>query len=87
MKREYVKPVYLAEEFGFAQTIADVCIGDKGENVPLHESKNTCAWLVDGETAIFFSSVAACKFPLDPNGSYDEFCYNAPEGTVNMFAS
>ena len=88
MKKKYIKPEYLAEKFGFAQTIAEVCSGDWGDSYPTHLSKNSCAWAHDGgEEFIFLATVDACTTPLDENASFEGICYNTPANGTTVFAS
>lgn len=87
MKRKYVKPAYLAEEFGFAQTIAQVCTGDRNDSYPTHASKDSCAWAIDGDIFVFITSVAACTHPIASDGDYSDICYNTPTNGTAVFAS
>lgn len=88
MKKVYKKPSYVAEMFGFSQTIADTCYDVRGDSYANHWTKQTCAWLIYGESAVFIAGNDKCAdHALEPNTQWGDFCYNAPDAGINVFAS
>ena len=86
MKKAYVKPEIMFENFSLSTNIAGDCEGIVG-----NASKGTCAVLGTGDIAIFDGTVSACVFtPTDVGEKEDEWdgnCYHVPTEYNNLFNS
>ena len=83
MKKTYKKPMMIVERFTLSQTIATGC----GENLegwgePLHATKAVCAW--DSNGFHMFQEASICE---NASEIWEFICYNAPEGSYNIFHS
>ncbi len=88
MKKKYIKPQIIIENFSLSTTIAGDC-----ESIVSNPSKGTCAIVGSGGMTIFDGGVAnnACKFTPEGMGSpkdeWDGFCYHVPTEYNNLFNS
>ncbi|MBQ8856548.1 MAG: hypothetical protein IJ024_00235 [Lachnospiraceae bacterium] len=86
MKKKYVKPQIVFEDFSLNTSIAGDCEGIVG-----NPSKGTCAVIGTGNIAIFDGTVSACVFtPTDIGGTEDKWdgaCYHVPTEYSNLFNS
>lgn len=89
MKSKYVKPELIMENFSLCQSIASGCDGHGASatmGAPLYASKDVCAWDVGG-LAVFSNDVFACFIKVGPNDSYNNYCYDNPNGGITIFTS
>ena len=87
MKKKYVKPQIIFEDFSLNTDIAGDC-----ESIVGNASKGTCAVIGTGNIAVFDGTVSACVFtPTDMGGKeedkWDGFCYHVPTEYNNLFNS
>ncbi|MBQ8813372.1 MAG: hypothetical protein IJZ85_02590 [Lachnospiraceae bacterium] len=87
MKKAYVKPEIMFENFSLSTNIAGDCEGIVG-----NPSKGTCAVLGTGGIAVFDSKVgSACEYtPTEMGGTEDQWdgaCYHVPTEYNNLFNS
>jgi len=83
MKKKYSKPRIVIEDFAIAQNIAQNC-GYAGGSQYTHSNPDSgCAWWYESVTV--FSS--GCDVPLDPEGGFEDLCYNNPDGKTAVFGS
>ena len=87
MKKTYVKPEIMFEDFTLCSNIAAAC-----ESTVDSQSKGQCAVIGTGNINIFDGTVSACDYdPTDlPGGTtdmYNGFCYHVPTDTSNLFGS
>lgn len=93
MKKEYVKPGIIIEDFVLAQNISNGCGAVPGGNTlgkPTHWDTTTCGWdLNDGTNCIIWvqQEGGVCTFNWSPEASYDGICYNNPGGGNSIFNS
>ena len=86
MKKTYVKPEIVFENFSLTQNIAGGC-----EGIVDNPSKGNCAVIGSGNQFIFDGSIGQCEFsPEELNGESDKwngFCYHVPTEYNNLFNS
>ena len=89
MKKEYCKPDVFVESYRLAQSIADSCGIDPAApgtlGKPTHGNPSVCGWDVGG--LIIWTSNGVCNIIADENEEVDGSCYNAPSGSIRLFAS
>lgn len=84
MKKAYVKPMIMFENFSLTTNIASGC-----EKIVGNPSKDTCGISgSDGET-LFGEIYGGCDFDWESlyGDNYDGFCYHNPTDTNNLFNS
>ena len=79
MKKAYIKPDIIFEDFTLSTSIAAGC--GKPTETP---SWNMCG-VVFGPMNLFLSSISACTDPVE-DGSYG-YCYHNPSDLTNLFNS
>ena len=87
MKKTYVKPEIMFEDFTLCSNIATSC-----ESIVGSHTKGECHIMGTGNIAIFDVSIDGCYYyPTDlPGGTtdmYDGFCYHVPTESNNLFNS
>lgn len=86
MKKKYVKPVIIFENFSLSTNIAGDCESTVG-----NPSKGTCAVIGTGDIYMFSGTVTQCDYkPEDLGGEEDKwngFCYHVPTEYNNLFNS
>ena len=84
MKKKYVKPQIIIENFSLSETIAAGC--EVKTNLP---SANTCGLDFSG-LSVFFDGMTGCSMITvsknEGDGQWDKICYHVPTGE-NIFAS
>lgn len=90
MKKKYMKPGIIIEDFKIAQNIATSCGINPGTGTnygtPLHADPYTCAW-DDGIDTFWTENVLTCGEKYDSDVPIGGICYNNPEGGMKVFAS
>lgn len=86
MKKTYVKPEILFENFSLNTSIASGC-----EEIIDNQSKGDCG-LDFGDIVIFVSQATGCTTNKGvvvegDDGDYNGLCYHVPQGTNNLFNS
>lgn len=83
MKKTYVKPEIVFEDFSLCNSIATNC-----ELVIDTQSRGTCGQPIEGLPGqfLFIDTVEACNRPI-PDEALDGFCYHIPMGGPNIFNS
>lgn len=82
MKRTYEKPVLNIERFVLSQTIAHNCGDNLDFSMATTKTIESCGWDIGGTVIFMYDGI--CDFQTD---AFDDLCYNAPEGGVNVFNS
>lgn len=84
MKKTYVKPQILFENFSLDTNIAGDC-----ESIVGNPAKDTCGVPGSDGSSLFSTSVSGCDFDWDglAGDNYDGFCYHAPTDENNLFNS
>lgn len=86
MKKAYVKPEIMFENFSLSTNIAGDC-----ESIVGNASKGVCAVLGTGDVAIFSETMNACDYTTESRGNasdtYDGFCYHVPTSDKTLFNS
>lgn len=82
MKKEYIKPVIVFENFSLSTNIAAGCEGIVG-----NPSKDACAVTGTGGIAIFNTELQGCNMEPFEEDSWDGFCYHVPTEYKNLFNS
>lgn len=88
MKKSYVKPQVLFEDFQLSASIANGCTPDIW--LQINSSRGTCGYSYTGMT-LFTDGDAVCKkenggTPVKDDGTYG-VCYHVPEETYRLFTS
>lgn len=88
MKAKYVKPALVMERFELTQAIANGCNADPNSSIgdPMHYTKTTCAWNVNGTLIFIAGSGTGCMFG-DAETQWSGLCYNNPDGGQTIFGS
>ena len=88
MKKRYVKPGIIIEDFKIAQSISAGCgaAHDSSLGGPTQWGKTTCGWDAGG-TVIWTASNNGCIMKVAENAEGFGVCYNNPEGGINIFGS
>ena len=82
MKKQYVKPLIIIENFSLNTDIAGDC-----EEIVGNPTKGTCAIESTGGVTYFDGKVgSACDY-MESDDKYDEFCYHVPTEDKNLFNS
>lgn len=82
MKKQYSKPGIIIEDFKIVESISAGCGKTDGAN----HSEGDCGWRFDSETVIWTDALAnKCNLIWDP--TYEDVCYNNPEGLIKAFSS
>lgn len=86
MKKKYMKPEIMFEDFSLNTSIAANC-----EGIVNNANKGTCAVIGTGDIYMFSGTVSQCDFkPEDMGGEedkWDGFCYHVPTEYNNLFNS
>ena len=84
MKKVYVKPEIVFEDFSLCASIAAGCELD----TPLPSYEENCGYPIGGDRSPYtvFVSESTCTHP-EPEGFYNGFCYHAPYDYNNVFNS
>lgn len=88
MKKKYMRPTVLIEQFTLAAHIANCGAGGNHDNAlgtPTHGSINNCGWKVPTGLVIF-TQKGACQ-ELVGEGEYGDYCYNNPNPSYKVFSS
>lgn len=80
MKKAYVKPDIIFEDFTLSTSIAAGC--ERQTDTP---SWNMCG-VAFGNMNLFLSSISACTDPVEDDGSLG-YCYHNPSDLTNLFNS
>lgn len=80
MKKEYVKPIVVFEDFSMSKNIAAGCELD----TPLPSSVDGCGYPTRGGN-VFLEGTQCDVYPQD--GMYNGFCYHVPYENNNLFNS
>lgn len=88
MKKRYVKPGIIIEDFKIAQSISAGCgAAHNGEfGGPTQWSNKTCGWSIQEGIVMWIDSDHGCTIPTGETAEGTGVCYNAPEG-ANIFGS
>ena len=85
MKKKYMKPEIMFEDFSLNTSIAGSC-----ESIVGNPSKDSCGIITSGGDVVF-NEGAGCVFtPVDMGGKDDEwdgFCYHVPIDSKTLFYS
>lgn len=90
MKKTYVKPGIIIENFSLAQNIASGCSVDRNRHFgdPNQASKYTCGWVDNEFGDVIFLEKGPCKTPgITEDTTVEGLCYNAPAAGVSIFGS
>ena len=89
MKKTYMKPIIIIENFSLAQSIANGCKVDDSRHFgdPNMWSKTTCGWIAPEFGDIIFIKDGICNNIVDPNVEINGVCYNAPTAGTVVFGS
>ena len=86
MKKEYMKPMIVFEDFSVDTNIAGTC-----ESIVGNPTKGTCAVIGTGDIYMFHDTISQCDFTPagegDALGMYNGFCYHVPTEYNNLFNS
>lgn len=87
MKKRYVKPGIIIEDFKIAQSISAGCGAAHNSSLggPTQWDKTSCGWNAGG-AVIWIDEPHGCTVPTDEDGVVNGFCYNSPAG-ANIFGS
>ena len=87
MKKRYVKPGIIIEDFKIAQSISAGCAAahDSSLGGPTQWGKTTCGWDAGG-AVVWTQENTHCTIKAKEDATDYVFCYNAPEG-ANIFGS
>lgn len=83
MKKEYVKPIVVFEDFTLNTNIAGSC----EVKTNLH-ARGSCGWIPNDRWTsgpIFTDASTGCA--VTPSGTYDTLCYHVPNEANNLFNS
>lgn len=81
MKKEYMKPTIVFEDFTLSTNIAAGC-----DSIVGNPSQGTCGIPGTGGICIFSTPETGCNILFD-DGSYDGLCYHVPTEGNNLFNS
>ena len=83
MKKKYVKPEIMFENFTLSNHVAGDC-----ELKPDTQNNNDCGLFFEGVGNVFLSGMGGCKDEQvgTDDGSYNTICYHVPDG-YNLFNS
>ena len=84
MKKEYVKPIVVFEDFTLNTNIAGSC--EAKTNL---QARGGCGWIPDDRWtlgAIFTDASTGCEVTPSKAG-YDTLCYHVPDESYNLFNS
>lgn len=91
MKAKYTKPQLCVEYFSLTQSVAMACAWnsqvDTGLGYPTHGEPSSCAWVEPAAGEKIWMSTPICDGDYPENLDGGNFCYNAPAGNVQVFAS
>lgn len=91
MKKEYIKPGIIIEDFTISQSISAGCGAHPGGNStgkPNHWNKTTCGWQVGNGIVLWLDELAnPCTEGNEENEIVSGICYNNPEGGNSIFSS
>lgn len=86
MKKTYVKPEIMFEDFTLCSNIASTC-----ESIVNNSNKGTCAIQSSGGINLFDGTIDACDYDTTDFGNasdtYNGFCYHVPTDTTTLFNS
>ncbi|WP_455543005.1 hypothetical protein [Intestinibacter sp.] len=88
MKKKYIKPGIVIEDFKLSQSISAGCGAAHDSNLggPTQWSISTCAWDAGG-AIIWTESNAKCNIKLEEDADGFGVCYNNVDGGANIFGS
>ena len=81
MKKRYIKPEIIIEDFSLNMSIAGDC--ERKTNL---QSNNVCG-MEFGTSTVFIQGVEGCQKKVKPTGQYDGICYHNPSDNNNLFNS
>ena len=87
MKKTYVKPEIMFEDFTLCSNIATGC-----ESIVGSPTKGSCAVESSGGIKLFDNTIPACDYSATdvgfaPDTYYNKFCYHVPTESNNLFNS
>lgn len=87
MKKVYIKPEIMFEDFTLSTNIAGDCEGEFVNNA----TKGACAVIGTGGVMIFSENMGVCEFTPGAFGQADDtwngLCYHVPNAEHNLFNS
>lgn len=88
MKKEYMKPRIIIEDFELSQNISAGCGAAHNSNLggPTQWGKTTCGWNAGG-AVIWTEGNKGCTVKAEEDAEELGVCYNNPEGGMNIFGS
>ena len=81
MKKAYLKPEIIFEDFTLSESIAGDC-----DTIVNNSTRGVCAYVTRTGLNVFMSSIDACSTTED-DGDYNGFCYHNPIESQNLFNS
>lgn len=81
MKKKYIKPIVIFENFSLSTNIAGNCRWIVDNSVP-----QSCTYTGTGGIIIFMNEAQGCS-TFEPDGNYDGYCYDVPMENNNLFNS
>lgn len=85
MKKNYIKPQIMFEDFTLSTNIAGDC-----ETKTNNPSNNTCGMTASGLGTVFLDTMSGCSWKVvatDGDGEFNGICYHVPTGDNNLFNS
>ena len=82
MKRNYVKPMIIFEDFSMSTNIAGDC-----SYLVMNPTEGTCGYVLTGEITIFTAEVQGCTHTQQEPAQIDELCYHVPIDSKELFNS
>lgn len=88
MKKTYMKPSITMEYFTLNQSIATSCgwTSDRFSGKPTHGDIHTCAWM-EADGTMVWTATPPCGGAYREDLEVSDGCYNAPSGSLQVFAS
>ena len=81
MKKAYLKPEIIFEDFTLSVHIAGDCV-----EIVDNPTEGTCGYPIRGGT-VFIGELTGCTHPQSDNDPYNGFCYHVPTDTTQLFNS
>lgn len=81
MKKPYVKPQIVFEDFELSVNIAAGC------EFRTNHAENVCVYELTGGRNVFIDADTSCNDITAPGGNYGAVCYHVPSDTSNLFTS
>lgn len=82
MKKEYIKPLVIVENFSLSTNIAGNC-----GLIVNNSSENVCAYNPDRSSKYIFTSTISACITHEDDGEYEGICYHAPTEAYELFNS